>query len=88
MNPCCSEERNAYKKKVFCVCCRYAQRHDLLTFSNKGEQACTLNNYKKTMGKICAHEKSDMHLESKLKWYAGTAQPLRLVQLWPYHILK
>ena len=107
MNPCCSEERNAYqpkgkatlslftksdrkflpswydkhewltlcttKKKVFCVCCRYAQRHGLLTFSKKGEQAFTLNgfdNYKKAMEKFRAHEKSDMHLESELKWNA------------------
>ena len=52
-------------------CCRYAQRHNLLTYSKKGEDAFTLNgfdNYKKAIEKFCAHEKSDLHLESKLKW--------------------
>lgn len=63
------------KKKVFCVYCRYAHRHDLLTFSKKGEEAFTVNgfdNYKKASQKFRAHENSDLHLESKLKWNALT----------------
>ncbi len=37
-------------KKVFCAYCRYAYRHDLFTFSRKGEDAFTVSgfdNYKK-----------------------------------------
>ena len=59
------------KKKVFCVYSKYAHRHDLLTFSKKGERAFTINgfdNYTKATQKFCVHENSDLYLELKLKF--------------------
>ncbi len=61
------------QKKVFCIYCRFAHRHKLLTFSKKGEEAFTVrgfDNFKKATEKFRTHANSDSHLESKLKWNA------------------
>lgn len=57
-------------KKVFCIYCRFASKHKLL-LSKRGDEAFSLNgfdNYKKATQKFQAHEKSDTHLEAKMKF--------------------
>ena len=58
------------QKKVFCVYCRYAYKHDLFTFCKKGDEAFSVkgfDNYKKAVEKFRIHENSDSHLEGRLK---------------------
>ena len=58
------------QKKVFCVYCRYAHKHKLLTFCKKGDKAFSVrdfDNYKKAIEKFRIHENSDSHLEARLK---------------------
>ena len=64
---CCTQ------KKVFCMYCRYAHKHKLLTFSKRGEDAFSVtgfDTYKKALEKFRIHENSDSHQEAKLKWAA------------------
>ena len=59
-----------YTKEFFCVYCRYACKHQLFTFCNKGDDAFSskrFNNYKKAVEKIRAHENSDSRLEARIK---------------------
>ena len=61
------------KNKAFCIYCKYAHRHNLLTSSKEGEEAFRTNgfdNYKNATQKFRVHEKSDLQLELKLKWNA------------------
>ena len=57
-------------KKIFCVYCRFAQRHKLFTFAKKGDVAFSVkgfDNFKKAVQKFRIHENSDSHLEARLK---------------------
>ena len=59
------------QKKIFCMYCRFAQKHSLLTFSTKGEDVFSVrgfDNYKKGAEKLCTHDNSGSHLEAKIKW--------------------
>ena len=71
------------KKKAFCLYCRYAVKHDLLTFSKMGENAfvCTgFDNWKKALEKFKAHSNSSTHKEAKMKW-ASLGKPTVQQQL-------
>lgn len=51
--------------------CRYAQVHNLLTFSTRGEDVFSVqgfDNYKKGAEKLRIHDNSGSHLEAKIKW--------------------
>jgi len=53
------------------VYCRFAQKHNLLTYSKKGDDAFSIkgfDNYKKGVEKFHVHDTSDSHLEAKIKW--------------------
>ena len=59
------------QKKVFFVYCRFAQRHNLFSFTKKGDEAFTVkgfDNFKKVVEKFEIHEKSASHMEAKMKW--------------------
>ena len=70
------------KKKVFCVYCLFAEKHKLL-LSKKSDEAFIVNgfsNYKKAIEKFQLHEKSDCHLEAKMK-FASISKPTVQEQL-------
>ena len=70
------------KEKVFRVYCRFAEKHKLL-LSKKSDEAFTVNgfgNYKKAIQKFQLHEKSDCHLEAKMK-FASISKPTVQEQL-------
>ena len=58
-------------KKVYCLYCRYATQHNLISFSRMGEKAFTetgFHNWRKAIEKFAAHDGSHVHREAKLKW--------------------
>lgn len=58
-------------KKVFCLYCRYATHHHLLTFSKMGEKAFTetgFQNWKEVLEKFKSHDGSHAHSEALSKW--------------------
>lgn len=58
------------KEEGVCINCRFAQKHKLLTFSKKSDDAFTTTgfaNYKKAIEKFDIHDKSDCHNEAKVK---------------------
>ena len=60
-------------KKVFCLYCRYANQHNLLSFSKMGEKAFTeagFQNWKKALEKFKLHHGSHVHREALSKWMA------------------
>lgn len=60
-------------KKVFCLYCRYATHHHLLSFSKMGEKAFTetgFQNWKKALEKFKSHDGSHAHREALSKWLA------------------
>ena len=70
-------------KKVFCLHCRYATKHNLLSFSKMGEKAFTetgFQNWKKALEKFKSHEASHAHREALSKWMAR-GRPTIAVQL-------
>ena len=60
-------------KKVYCLYCRHASQHNLITFSKMGEKALTetgFHNWRKAVEKFKSHEGSHVHREAKIKWMA------------------
>ena len=60
-------------KKVYCICCKYATKHRLISFSKMGGKAFTedgFQNWKKAVEKFSAHSSSQVHWEANLKWMA------------------
>ena len=60
----------ASRLKVFCVYCRYAKAHNLLTFSLHNHDAFALtgfDNYKKAVEKFNSHSASKAHQEAVMK---------------------
>ena len=60
-------------KKLFCLYCRYATQHHLLSFSKMGEKAFTetgFQNWKKALEKFKLHEGSHARREALSKWMA------------------
>lgn len=58
-------------KKVYCLYCRYAVQHKMITFIKTGEKAFTENgfiNWRKAMEKFRSHECSHTHKEALMKW--------------------
>ena len=58
------------KRKVFCFECRFASKHELLTFSHNCSPAFTndgFNNWKKAIEKFNSHEASHTHREATMK---------------------
>ena len=65
--------------KVYCICCRYATQHGLISFSKMGERAFTetgFQNWKKAVEKFSAHGGSQVHREASLKWMARGKQTI------------
>ena len=60
-------------KKVYCLYCRYAVQHKMITFIKTGEKAFTqdgFQNWRKAIEKFKAHECSHTHKEAMMKWNA------------------
>ena len=60
-------------KKAYCLYCRHASQHNLITFSKMEEKAFTetgFQNWRKAVDKFKAHECSHAHREAKMKWIA------------------
>ena len=56
---------------MFCVCCRFAHKHKLFTFSKRGDQPYSVNgfdNLKKSLEKLRRYKNSDSHLEAEIKF--------------------
>ncbi len=71
------------RKKVFCIYCKHAKKHELFTFSKCGEKTFTdsgFQNWKKAVAKFKDHDSSHFHQEAKLKWIAQE-QPTITTQL-------
>ncbi len=69
--------------KAYCLYCRHAAQHNLISFSKMGETAFTktgFQNWRKAVDKFKAHEGSHVHREAKLKWMAR-GQPTIEVQI-------
>ena len=61
------------RKVVFCLYCRYAIKHNWLTFSKIGENVFSkkeFQNWKKAIEKFTTHEGSLSRTEAKVKWMA------------------
>lgn len=59
------------RKKAFCLYCKYAKNHDIITYSKCGENVFTdigFQNWKKAVDRFKAHEISHFHQEAKSKW--------------------
>ena len=57
--------------KAYCLYCRYAARHKMITFSKMGESAFTeagFHSWHKAISKFSTHDGSHVHREAKLKW--------------------
>ena len=62
-----------YVVKVFCVYCRYASRHKLVTFATKGAEAFCVkrfDNYKKTLENFHIHDTTALHQEATMKFHS------------------
>ena len=60
-------------KKVYCLYCRYAVQHEMITFIKTGEKAFTqdgFQNWRKAIEKFKAYECSHTHKEAMMKWIA------------------
>ena len=58
------------RKSVFCLYCRYAEKHHWLSFSRCGENVFTQVGFQKAIEKFKSHEGSHFHREAQLKWVA------------------
>ena len=61
------------RKKLFCFYCRYAVKHNWLTFCKTREDVFTekgFQNWKKAIDKFRAHEGSLSHKDAKMKLMA------------------
>ena len=59
-----------YSNKVYCLYCRHASQHNLITFSKMGEKTFTetrFHNWRKVVEKFKSHEGSHVHREAKMK---------------------
>ena len=69
--------------KAYCLYCRYATQHNIISFSKMGENAFTeagFDNWRKAISKFSTHDRSHVHREAKLKWMSRN-QPTIAAQM-------
>ena len=69
------------RKRVFCLYCKYATTHNMLTFSKRAEPTFSINgfnNWRKALHKFDTHQTSLSHREAILKWEAIQNAPISI----------